>query len=173
MNSFDKMKIDDLMLPARITNMFVNIINGEKSKNIDNLEYDYHVSETLLCKMFLEMGAVQHSKMKIQINKNELIEQPLQLQLFASPGEVHLPRELVDVMKKDNVNLLRAIMTYKKLELKDVALKYGGKSAAANISNFLARTNEELMTARPKTLQRLALAFDCPDDWLLRYFQKH
>ena len=63
-------------------------------------------------------------------------------------------------------------MTWRNIPLKVAAERYGGKSAAANLANFLARSNDELATMRTSTVRRVAGALDCPPEWILDYLGK-
>lgn len=79
---------------------------------------------------------------------------------------VHLPQQLLDHARSSDQNFIRCIFDYQNVSLKEVARKYGGRSAAANLSNLMAKPNHELVSMRSSTMERLAAALECPLEWI-------
>ena len=57
----------------------------------------------------------------------------------------------------------------KNLSLKEVAERYGGNSASANLANYLARPDLELAVMRRSTALKIAQAMEVPPELVLRY----
>jgi DNA-binding Xre family transcriptional regulator len=129
------------------------------------------VREDLLVQLFIAAGAISYEnlgKMNDPIVKNEF---DYEVDAFSAENQIvshDLPQSILEVVKAGKENRLRAIMFAKGLSLKEVAERYGGKSAASNVANFLQKKDEDVRIMRQSTLQRLATALDCPIDWLLQ-----
>jgi hypothetical protein len=119
--------------------------------------------------LFRLAGAVPGADIQ-KMNQNELLESAS----GAVPSYMHenqifniqLPEAIIEEWSGKGENLVRAIMNFKNLTLKEVGERYGGKSGAANLANFMAKSNDELAAMRDSTLRRLAGALDCPEEWL-------
>lgn len=81
--------------------------------------------------------------------------------------DIGLPEVLIEDWRKSEKNLVRAIFDHKGTSLKTVAERYGGRSASANIANFMAKTDSELSRMRKSTATRLANALEVPVEWIL------
>ena len=76
-------------------------------------------------------------------------------QIGAALGEV----ELEDRCAGEG-NAIRWVMNHYRMSLKEIAIRYGGKSAASNIANYLSKSDCELMAVRNSTIRRIAEALE-------------
>ena len=165
------MKIEDLLIPARHVDLFYALIarNGGVSGVVAKDELV--MSKEAVVELFVRLGARGKVKNESGVGKNEKMNENNENegQRNDNQGDGYaMPKALLEEWGKEGKNLIRAVMDHKDLQLKSVAEKYGGKSAAANLSNFLAKSDEELAAMRTSTMQRLATALDCPVEWLLQ-----
>lgn len=103
-------------------------------------------------------------------SKNEVQPQTALFELENSDNQIDhpiLPKSLVEDWRKNEKNLIRAIFDYQQFPLKEVADRYGGRSASANLANFMAKSDSDLKNMRKSTAQRLASALQVPLDWIL------
>lgn len=165
------MTIDELMIPAAHVDLFYALIarNGgiigaaQKSELV--------LSKEAAIELFIRLGArgeIKNESIGVEnekMNENSILVDSV---IENQEDEYAIPKAILEKSRKEGQNLIRAIMEHKNLQLKEVALRYGGKSAAANLSNFLAKTDEELGAMRVSTMTRLAKAMNCPTEWLLQ-----
>lgn len=129
---------------------------------------EWTVSVDSLEKILAAMGCVRQGENE---KMNELGVGKMKLPKVEANTSVNqeigssLPEALVEEWLRSGNNLLRATMDHLGLSLKELAEQYGGSSAAANLSNLFARSDEELQTTRSSTLHKIARAMDCPEDW--------
>lgn len=163
------MNLDQLFIPARLAELLSSAIQLKCRVNEVESESVYCIPESMLVAMFVEMGG----KYEGFVTKNESVflkmnesDPSISLSFENQAIITTLPKELIELMADREGNRIRAIMSYRGTSLKEVADRYGGKSAAANIANFLSRTDEELTHMRDSTKVKLARALDCPVEWL-------
>lgn len=164
------MNLEDLYYPAQLAELYLRTNSFQRAGFLENEDQLLIVPESYLVELFLAMGAVTEGSAQ-KMNKNESVE--VQVSDVGSKSIVNQdinmgsPQVLLEEWRMSEENLIRCIMKFKNLGLKTVAERYGGKSAAANIANFLAKSDEELATMRSSTMRRLAEALGCPLEWLL------
>lgn len=164
------MNLEELYIPATISSLMNEVLVAKNGDNGHGGKDEIKVEERLLIELFLLAGAVSLSDLR-KMNKNEsVVSSGSQLRPFVSDNQgisMGLPEVIVQEWSGEGENLVRAIMNYKNRTLKEVAERYGGKSGAANLANFMAKSNEDLAGMRDSTLRRLAEALECPVDWLM------
>ena len=163
------MKLDELMIPAVHVDLFYALIARNGGVLGAAAKDELTISKEAAIELFIRLGAGAGVKNEIGVRENEKmnVEEGVEEEEDGNQGvDVGMPEVLVEMWGQGEQNLIRAIMEFKKLPLKEVAERYGGKSAAANISNFLAKSDRELGAMRLSTMTRLAKALDCPLDWL-------
>ena len=82
-------------------------------------------------------------------------------------NKISIPNVILEDWQLGDKNLIKAIFDYKNQPLKVVASRYGGNSAAANIANYLAKSDADLQSLRRSTAVRLAKAMQVPEEWIL------
>lgn len=168
------MNIEKLFIPAKYASLFSKVYIPESTVIDSSGLRVYSINESVLIELFMELGAKYDGKMNEVGSEGFKNESP---SIFNVPGaesqsfDGGIPQALVEDMEKNEINVLRAIMLYKNMTLKEVADAYGGKSAAANLANFLARSNEELGKMRRSTVTRIADALGVPPSWILDYLK--
>ena len=165
------MKIEELLIPARHVDLFCALIarNGGVSGVVAKDELV--LSKEAVVELFVRLGAKGETENELEAGENEKMNENSESGMKGDDNQADgyvMPKALLEEWGKEGKNLIRAVMDHKDLQLKSVAEKYGGKSAAANLSNFLAKSDEELAAMRTSTMQRLATALDCPVEWLLQ-----
>lgn len=164
-----KMKVEDLHIPITQIELISKILSRKEDFEREGEEGHYRLSESTIIEILQALGAVRLSVK----DKNELPSSKMNdSEVVLGEGSViqrdstHLPKAIVELMQKEKVNLIKAIMIYKKMSLKEVAERYGGKSGAANMANFMAKSPEDLTSIRASTFHKIAHALDCPYSWL-------
>ena len=168
----NKMNLLNLFIPVRLAPLLSRLLNFKKVKNEVNGEIHYQVPESWIVEVLHLLGAEYSMKMKQsgpENEKNEFLSMPGHYVIKNQLLSLGFPEESLELIETAGYNVIKAVMEYRKLSLKDVAEKYGGKSGAANIANFLARTDEELRNTRKSTLVKIATAMDVPAQWFLIY----
>lgn len=163
------MNLEELYIPAPISHLMSEALGAKRRDFEGSLKGEVKVEERLLVDLFLLAGAVLPSDL-LKMNKNELGDRSRASGVaFVSDNQSTdgvIPKVIVEEWQGNDENLVRVIMNYKNQTLKDVAERYGGKSGAANLANFMAKSNAELAAMRDSTLRKLADALECPVDWL-------
>jgi hypothetical protein len=166
----NKMNLEDMYIPATASHLMSDVLKAKRSKREGVGENEIAINEQVLVELFLLAGAWPTAQIQ-KMNKNESV----------NPGTVvmgvgvvdnqsysrALPQVIVQEVEIAGGNLVKAIMNFKNYSLKEVAERYGGKSGAANLANFMAKSNNELAAVRDSTLRKLADALECPVDWLM------
>lgn len=163
------MKLDSLRIPLHLAPLLGEVYSFKALKNNANGNVEYLVPESWLVKLIEAVSRENESGKKKNEQKNEKSELNLFSTVDSNENQLfnpYLPKEIVEIVKKENCGLVRAIMTFRGYSLKEVAARYGGASAAANLANIMARPNDSLAVMRPATLKRLAQALSCPVEWL-------
>lgn len=164
------MKVDDLLIPAQHVDLFFDLMasnggfEGLGSKN------ELRISKETVIELFVRLGAVSKKENEEVVSENEKMKNAQRDESKGLENQLNesiLPQAILDKWTSSGENLIRTILDHKDLQAKVVADRYGGKSAAANISNFLAKTDAELATMRVSTMERLAEALECPAEWIL------
>ena len=168
------MNLEDLFIPAKYAALFSKVYDSKVTVDEYFGKFCRVVSEDDLVELFLSLGALYHPVS----NKNELNENGEEFVLnggaFMSENqydEGYMYKASIDLSSSEGINILKALFLTKNLSLKQVAEAYGGKSAAANLSNFFARSDEELSRMRKSTVIRIAEAMDCSPTWILSYLK--
>jgi hypothetical protein len=162
------MNLDSLFIPARLAALMVEVKSFKKNELDGDVEGMILVPEGFLVRVFLEMGAVEASEIEKMNSTKAKNESPREVGVQYSENQdvdAVLPPSLVEIRRSDEGNMIRCILKYKGLTLKEVSERYGGKSGASNVANFLSKTDAELNQVRASTLARLAQALDCPLEW--------
>ncbi|MCB9230132.1 MAG: hypothetical protein H6581_00595 [Bacteroidia bacterium] len=169
------MKIDNLFIPGHLSPLFSQLYEFKKEANEENGEISFFIPESWLVSVFQKMGAFSGEELSDSGLKNETHPEKCKTPPINTDNQsinTPIPEEILEIMRTQRVNVVRAIMILKNLSLKEVATAYGGSSGQANVSNFLARSDEELGAMRSSTVARLAKAMDFPPADLLRYLGK-
>ncbi|MEM6270274.1 MAG: hypothetical protein AAF998_12605 [Bacteroidota bacterium] len=165
----NKLKIDDLFIPTRLVKVMHAVLNSPKAEIEEGQGSFFRIQESVLIELFLAAGAIQKPKNE-KMNENELIVDGEIAEVNKTSDNQYFDTTMPQVLIEDRENpegkLVRAIMEHGNLSLKVVAERYGGKSGAANVANFMAKTNRELATMRASTRRKLATALGCPEKWL-------
>lgn len=173
------MKPQDLYYPYSLISLMQEIQACKQGPGTDGQGSFIYLSEDLLARILLLAGAIQRDKgrekpvmassessAQTEIKSIQLNQMKSNL-LFPDHHDKKsiIPKEILEMMEKRKVNLLRAAMEYHGQSLKELAVRYGGNSAAANLANFLSKSNQDLKLMRPSTAARMAEVFDIPKEW--------
>lgn len=164
-----KVNFSDWLIPGAWADLYVSLNQAKVVYNQDEKRYEYHVPEETIVQLLLKCGAIPPIKNEFIPENSAINEGTLQESKKASDNQMdydRLPKALLEIWKAGQTNFLKALMEYQGIELKTLAARYGGSSASANLANFLAKSDQELSSMRPSTLQKLAQAFQVPIEWL-------
>lgn len=163
------MKLKDLLVPAEYASLFGQLMEAKSVDNEGGSGRMYLVSEEWAVSLFRALGAVHTGEFASKMNKDEENESSDDLSLESIKNQLFiygLPKELIEEIVGGDTNVLRSFMDYQSRSLTEVANQYGGKSAAANLSNLLAKSNQELAGVRSATIKKFADAVGMPEDWI-------
>lgn len=163
------MKLESVQIPLSLSPLLSEILKYKTLTVNESGETLFLVPESWLVKVVQLVSENKNEKMNKMNPKNEILENEqgsVKLVYENQMFNPSLPKQILNVMAAENCNLLKAIMVFRGLSLKQVAQAYGGVSASANLSNFMARSNSELASMRPATARKIAAALGCPEAWL-------
>lgn len=129
----------------------------------------------LLQELLVKAGAVwtdKTAKMNSILAENELVVADASLGIGNQEISVVGIQVLVEKVSKSEGNVIRDLMEWKGISLKDMAETYGGKSAASNLANFLAKPNDQLDVIRTATKEKIALALGIDLNFFQALIQK-
>ncbi len=174
------MKLEDIKIPIHLSAWGMRLMNLKTLKNDDEGNMAFIIPEPFLVELVQaalsgslpksglkgDFGQNAQKKMKDDENEFNKIQSSVNEDI-----ESNLPKELLDIHKSSRENILRSIFEWKQLGLKEVASRYGGSSAQANLANFLSRSDKDLRTMRRSTAIRLCKAMEIPKDLLLGFLE--
>lgn len=158
------MNLESLCFPFDLLEEASMLKNAEKIVSDQNEEVHFLVNEDLLVKLMLRLGAIpkpSHSELRSKDVENELELNSEGLVIENESFSVALDEALLEVNRNESGNAIRIMMVWKNISLKDLGIRYGGKSGASNLANFLSKSDAELQAVKPTTLLRIASALDC------------
>ena len=168
------MNLESLYFPFDLAEELNALVLIEKVTNEANGEVHFLIPEELLVRIMLKAGAILPSR-KGEMNsegvKNELAESLLAKSVDNELVVGLLDEALLEVSAQNAGNSIRSIMVWKNLSLKEMGLRYGGKSGASNLANFLSKSDIELQVVKRTTLLRIAEALDFPIEQLEQLIQ--
>jgi len=159
----EKKEKNEPVMPAQESQNELNELTGTKN------EIHFNENESELTRLTLK----NEQSIKNESNPALINEFTEQHSLFGDETtenqllDIGLPQVVIEDWKNSDKNLIRAILDFKDMPLKDVADRYGGRSAAANLANFMAKPDADLGTMRKSTAERLAAALEVPAEWIL------
>lgn len=157
------MNLDDLYFPIDLVAVVAELKSCEVVSGSEFEGKGFVVSEGLLCKLLVLAGAKMNKEIElnsVSIQKNEyLLNIDVEEIVNEEIGYV-LPLALLEVSSNEEGNAIRCIMNWKAYSLKEIGDRYGGKSAASNLANFLSKTDFELMRTRKSTMAKIANSLD-------------
>lgn len=163
------MNLEDLFVPARLAGLMAESLAAKASKMADNESNSLLVSERVLVELFLAAGALPPSrieKMNPLLHLNESIQSLSSKSIDNQNNNTEMVKAMVEYVLAGEGNRIRYLMQRKRIALSELAKRYGGKSAASNLANFLAKPDDEIVKMRAATLLRLAASLECPVEWL-------